>query len=68
YMFWVDCAEYLRAHGMTLEELEKACWDVGVALQDGKMFHGPTHLRLNLALPKSKLEEAMGRLEKALPR
>jgi cystathionine beta-lyase len=68
YMFWVDCAEWLAAHGMTLEELEKACWDVGVALQDGKMFHGPTHLRLNLALPKAKLEEAMGRLEEALPR
>ena len=64
YMFWVNCAEWLQAHGKTIEELEKACWDVGVALQDGKMFHGPTHLRLNLALPPAKLREAMDRLKR----
>ena len=48
----------------TIEELEKACWKVGVALQDGKMFHGPFHLRLNLALPLSKVKEAFDRLDK----
>lgn len=63
YMLFVDFAGWLEAHGGTLVELEQACWDVGVGVQDGAMFHGPTHLRMNLALPTSRLEEALSRLE-----
>ena len=33
-----------------------------VAVQDGAMFHGPSHLRVNLALPTSRVEEALDRL------
>ena len=40
------------------------CWRVGVALQDGAMFGGPTSVRINLALPLSRVEEAMERLKK----
>ena len=29
---------------------------------DGAMFHGPSHLRVNLALPTSRVEEALDRL------
>ncbi len=64
YMLFVDCTKYAEAHGKTIYEIEKAAWDVGVAVQDGTMFHGPCHLRMNLALPKSKVEEAMDRLKK----
>ena len=64
YMLFVDCAGWLAAHGRTLDELERACWDVGVAVQDGRMFHGPTHLRMNLALPLSRVEEAFARLDR----
>lgn len=63
YMLFLDCAKYLESHKISLEELEKRCWEVGVAVQDGKMFHGMTHLRMNLALPKSRVEEAFRRLE-----
>ena len=28
------------------------------------MFHGPCHLRLNLALPMSRVQEAFDRLER----
>ena len=57
-MLFVDCTGWCKAHNKTIEELEKACWDVGVALQDGKMFHGPCHLRFNLAVPFSRVQDA----------
>ena len=44
--------------------MEQAGWDVGVAWQDGRMFHGPCAIRVNLALPKSLVVEAFERLDK----
>ena len=64
YMLFVDCTGWCKAHNKTIEELEKACWDVGVALQDGTMFHGPCHLRFNLAVPFSRVQDAFERLDK----
>ena len=64
YMLFVDCTKWCEAHGKTIEDVEKAAWDVGVAIQDGKMFHGPCHLRINLALPLSRVQEAFDRLKK----
>ncbi|MDO4616567.1 MAG: aminotransferase class I/II-fold pyridoxal phosphate-dependent enzyme [Lachnospiraceae bacterium] len=64
YMLFLDCTEWCRTHGKTIRELEQACWDVGVALQDGRMFHGPCHLRVNLALPLSRVKEAFERLDR----
>lgn len=64
YMLFVDCTKWCEAHGKTLDEVEQACWDVGVALQDGRRFHGPCHLRINLALPLSRVQEAFQRLDK----
>lgn len=63
YMLFVDCTDWCAAHGKTIEEVERAAWDVGVAVQDGRMFHGPCHLRMNLALPRSRVEEAFRRLK-----
>ncbi len=63
YMLFVDCTDWCAAHGKTIEDVEKACWRVGVAVQDGRMFHGPCHVRMNLALPLSRVEEAFRRLE-----
>ena len=64
YMLFLDCTAWCEAHGKTIDEVEKAAWDVGVALQDGRMFHGPCHLRVNLALPLSRVQEAFHRLDK----
>ena len=64
YMLFVDCSEWCEKHGKTIEDVEKAAWDVGVACQDGRMFHGPCHLRINLALPLSRVQEAFDRLDK----
>lgn len=60
YMLFIDVEEWCRKHGKTLEEVEKAGWDVGVAWQDGKMFFG----RMNLALPLSRVKEAFERLRR----
>lgn len=64
YMLFVDCTEWCKKHGKTIDDVEKAAWDVGVACQDGRMFHGPCHLRINLALPLSRVQEAFDRLDK----
>ena len=64
YMLFPDCTEWCKKHGKTLDEVEQACWDVGVALQDGRMFFGPCHLRINLALPHARVREAFHRLDK----
>lgn len=64
YMLFPDCSGWLREHGKTLDELERAAWDVGVALQDGRGFFGESHVRINLALPRSRVEEAFSRLDR----
>jgi len=63
YMLFIDCGKYLEKKNISLEDLEKRMWDCGVGVQDGKMFHGQTHIRMNLALPKSRVEEAFRRLK-----
>lgn len=63
YMLFLDCTRWCQAHKMTLDELLKAGWDVGVAWQDGRSFHGPCHIRMNLALPLSRVKEAFRRLD-----
>lgn len=64
YMLFLDCTEWCRTHGKTLDELLKAGWRVGVAWQDGRPFGGECHIRMNLALPRSRVDEALSRLEK----
>jgi len=63
YMLFADCTRWCAVHGKTLRQLEEALWDVGAAVQDGAMFHGPCHLRMNLALPRSRVEEAFRRMD-----
>lgn len=62
YMLFLDCTQWCEENGKTIDELEKSGWDVGVAWQDGRMFHGPCSIRVNLAVPFSRVEEAMKRL------
>lgn len=64
YMLFVDCMKWCEAHGKTVQDVEKACWDVGVAIQDGRMFLGPCSIRINLALPLSRVKEAFERMDK----
>ena len=63
YMLFPDCTEWCRAHDKTIDDVLHAGWDVGVAWQDGRMFHGPCSVRMNLALPLSRVQEAFRRLD-----
>lgn len=62
YMLFLDCEAWCKRNGKSMDELLKAGWDVGVYWQDGRAFHGPYHIRMNLALPLSRVQEAFRRL------
>ena len=64
YMLYLDCSAWCEKHGKSVADLLKAGWDVGVAWQDGRPFHGAHHIRMNLALPLSRVQEAFARLSK----
>ena len=63
YMLFLDFEEYCKRSGRSLDEVKKAGYEVGVVWQDGRPFHGPHHIRMNLALPTARVEEAMQRLK-----
>ena len=56
--------QWCKEHGKTMDELEKAGLEVGVLWQDGREFHGKYSIRLNLALPHARVQEAFERLDK----
>ena len=64
YMLFLDCTGWCESHGKTIDDVLSACYNVGVAVQDGRQFHGSCHLRMNLALPLSRVQEAFDRLNK----
>lgn len=64
YMLFIDCEQWLKANDKTMDQLLQAGWDVGVVWQDGRAFHGKSHIRLNLALPLHRVQEAFFRLDK----
>ncbi|MEK0306298.1 MalY/PatB family protein [Bifidobacterium favimelis] len=64
YMLFLDCTRWCREHGRSLDQVEKAAWDVGVAIQDGRQFKAPCAIRMNVALPLSRVKEAMDRLDR----
>ena len=64
YMLFVDCSGYMQKRGKTLDENIKSGWDCGVTWQDGRPFGGKTHIRMNLALPLSRVKEAFERLSR----
>ena len=63
YMLLLDCGEWMKVHGKTIDELLLAGVEVGVLWQDGRQFHRPDSIRMNLALPFSRVEEAFKRLK-----
>ena len=64
YMLFLDCTQWCKDHDLSLDQLLKRAWDVGVAVQDGRQFKAPCAIRMNLALPLSRVREAMERLDK----
>ena len=64
YMLFLDCSKWCADHGRDIGWLQRAGAGVGVMWQDGRPFHGPCHIRVNLALPRARLEEAFTRLDR----
>lgn len=64
YMLFLDCEQWCNEHGMTMDDLIHVGWDVGVEWQDGRPFQGKNHIRMNVSLPKSRLQEALDRLDR----
>lgn len=65
YLLWMDCS----ALDMTDEQLQAFFKEkAGLGLDEGILFGpgGEQHMRINIACPRSRLEEAMNRLEKAI--
>mgnify|MGYP000044900678 CR=1 FL=1 len=64
YMLYLDCHKWCEAHHKTMDELLQAGVKVGVIWQDGRAFFYPDSIRMNLALPFSRVQEAFHRLDK----
>lgn len=64
YMLFLNCTDWCSTRGKTIDELLQACYNVGVYVQDGRPFHGSCHVRMNLALPLSRVQEAFRRLDR----
>ncbi len=64
YMLLLDCSDWCSQHGKTIDEVQRAGVEVGVIWQDGRAFHSPCGIRMNLALPETMLTEALERLRK----
>lgn len=62
YMLYLDCGEWCAKHKTDIEKLLKAGIYEGVIWQDGRPFRMPDTIRMNLALPKALLDEALARL------
>ena len=62
YMLFLDCTDWCAARDKTPEDVLHAGWDVGVAWQDGRMFHHPCAILMKLALIRALVEEAFNRL------
>ena len=64
YLLYLDCSKWLETHGKTMDELMKMGYEVGVDWQDGRAFFAPNTIRMNLALPLSRVKEAFERLDR----
>ena len=62
-MLYLDCTDWCKAHGKTIDDVLKAGYAVGLAWADGRHYGGPCNIRLNLALPLSRVQEAMRRMD-----
>ena len=64
YMLYLDCKEYCQKHNLTIHDMLMKAYEYGVFWQDGEQFVQPYTIRMNLALPHSRVIEALDRLNK----
>jgi cystathionine beta-lyase len=66
YMIFLDCEEYCRNKKRDMDDLLKAGIAAGVIWQDGRTFGGTHTIRMNLAVPFSRLQDAFARLDRSV--
>ena len=64
YMIFADLTDYAARTGKNQRKILKDGWKAGVGWQDGIPFGGSCHVRINAALPFSRVKEAGDRLLK----
>ncbi|MBR0140077.1 MAG: aminotransferase class I/II-fold pyridoxal phosphate-dependent enzyme [Firmicutes bacterium] len=64
YLLLLDTTKWLEAHGKTFEELYDRALEFGVGWQNGEAFFLKNGIRMNLALPLSRVQDAFDRLDK----
>ncbi len=64
YMLYLDLEQYCKEHHTDVGTIMQKGWDVGVAWQDGRPFQNPNAIRMNVAVPNSRVQEAIERLQK----
>ena len=60
YLGWISCEH------LPVKNPFQLFLNYGVALQPGYMFNQPNHVRINIATPRSILEEALNRMKNAV--
>ena len=64
YMMYLDCETWCRQNGVSMDELLRKGVEYGVLWQDGRPFHRPYAIRMNLAVPFELVKEAFDRLDR----
>ncbi len=62
YMLYLDCSQWCREHGKTIDEVIAQGKRYGVIWQDGRPFFFSDTIRMNLAVPYELVVEAFERL------
>ncbi|MDH3632300.1 MAG: PatB family C-S lyase [Gammaproteobacteria bacterium] len=60
YLAWIDVSE------LALEDPMEFFENAGVGMSPGRDFGDPTHMRLNFGCPRSRVEQAVDRIRKAI--
>lgn len=65
YLMWLDVSKITKDSNELYQFIRQ---DTGLIMSSGTVYRGNGHdfLRINLACPKSMVEDAMSRLEKAI--
>lgn len=68
FLLWLDCRAWCRTHGLDDAALRQGLVDDGLGLSPGTQFgeEGSGFMRMNVALPRAELKEALQRLGRAL--
>ncbi len=64
YILLIECSEWLKNNNKTIDELVTTGYKYGVIWVNGKVYFAENSIRLNLALPLSRLQEVLERLKK----